>query len=122
MNKMMEIIQGLPENVVGVISSGKVTGEDYDNVLIPAIMEKIKKYKKIRILYQAGRDFSHLTYDAYLGDAKVTWHITSIEKVAVVSDVHWINDSIKIFKFIIPTSVKLFSNDELDKAKAWVSE
>ena len=119
---MMEIIQGLPENVVGVTAFGTVTGEDYDNVLISAINEKLKKFKKIRILYQTSRDFSHLTYDAYLEDAKVTWHITSIEKVAVVSDVHWINDSIKIFRFIIPISVKLFSNDELDKAKVWVSE
>ena len=119
---MMEIIQGLPENVVGVTASGTVTGEDYDNVLISAINDKLKKFKKIRILYQTSRDFSHLTYDVYLEDAKVTWHITSIEKVAVVSDVHWINDSIKIFRFIIPISVKLFSNDELDKAKAWVSE
>jgi len=119
---MMEIIQGLPENVVGVTASGTVTGEDYDNVLITAIDEKLKKFKKIRILYQTSRDFSHLTYGAYLEDAKVTWHITSIEKVAVVSDVHWINDSIKIFRFIIPTSVKLFSNDELDEARAWVSE
>jgi hypothetical protein len=63
-----------------------------------------------------------IPYDAYLEDTKVTWHITSIEKVAVVSDVHWINDSIKIFRFIIPISVKLFSNDELDKAKVWVGE
>ena len=67
MNKMMEIIQGLPENVVGVVASGKVTGEDYDNVLIPEIMEKIEKYKKIRMLYQAGRDFSHLTYRCISG-------------------------------------------------------
>jgi hypothetical protein len=27
---MMEIIQGLPENVVGVTASGTVTGEDYE--------------------------------------------------------------------------------------------
>jgi SpoIIAA-like len=46
----------------------------------------------------------------------------SFEKVAVVSDVHWINDSVKVFKFIIPIPVKVFSNSELDKAKAWISE
>jgi len=37
MNKMMGIIQGLPDNVVGVNLSGTITGEDYDTVLIPAI-------------------------------------------------------------------------------------
>jgi hypothetical protein len=40
-------------------------------------------------------DFTHLTYNDYLEDAKVTWHINAIEKVAVVSDVDWINDTIK---------------------------
>ena len=52
----------------------------------------------------------------------VTWHITAIEKVAVVSDVDWINDTIKIFKLVIPIEVKLFSYKELGKAKAWISE
>ena len=45
-----------------------------------------------------------------------------LEKVAVVSDVHWINDSVNVFKFIIPVPVKVFSNNELEKAKAWVIE
>jgi hypothetical protein len=119
---MMEIIQGLPEDVVAVVASDKVTGEDYDNVLIPAITEKIKKHDKIRMLYQISRDFTGLTFDAMREDAKVSWHMTAFEKVAVVSDVHWINDSLKIFKFVIPIPVKLFSNDEFDKAKAWISE
>ena len=48
---MIEIIQGLPDNVVAVTASGKVTGEDYDSVLIPVIEEKLKKHDKIRVLY-----------------------------------------------------------------------
>ena len=39
---MIEIIRGLPENVVAVSVSGEVTGEDYKNVLIPAIEDKIQ--------------------------------------------------------------------------------
>jgi hypothetical protein len=30
----MEIIQGLPDNMVGVLGSGTVTGEDYVSMLI----------------------------------------------------------------------------------------
>jgi len=114
--------QGLPDNVVGVNLSGTITGEDYDTVLIPAIKDKLKKYKKIRMLFQGSRDFSHLTLDADLEDAKVTWHMFEFEKVTVVSDIHWMNDSVKLFRFLMPMPVKIFSNDELDKAKAWVSE
>jgi hypothetical protein len=119
---MMELMQGLPDNVLGIVGSGTITGEDYDTVLIPAMKDKLQKYKKIRILYQLNNDFVHYALDAYLEDAKVTWHTLSFEKVAVVSDVHWINDSVNLYKFIIPVPVKVFSNNELDKAKVWVIE
>ena len=119
---MMELMQGLPDNVLGIVGGGTITGEDYDTVLIPAMKDKLQKYKKIRILYQLNNDFVHYALDAYLEDAKVTWHTLSFEKVAVVSDVHWINDSVNLYKFIIPVPVKVFSNNELDKAKVWVIE
>ncbi|HII81469.1 MAG TPA: STAS/SEC14 domain-containing protein [Methanosarcina sp.] len=119
---MMELIKGLPDNVLGIIGSGTITGEDYDTVLIPAMKDKLQRHKKIRMLYQLNTDFKHYALDAYLEDSKVSLHILSFEKVAVVSDVHWINDSVNLFKFIISVQVKVFSNNEFDKAKAWVSE
>jgi hypothetical protein len=121
-NIMMELMKGLPDNVLGIIGSGTITEEDYDTVLIPAMKDKLQKHKKIRILYQLNKDFVHYALDAYLEDAKVTWHTLSFEKVAVVSDVHWINDSVNVYGLIIPVQVKVFSNSELDKAKAWVIE
>jgi hypothetical protein len=119
---MMELMKGLADNVIGIVGSGTITAEDYDTVLIPAIKDKLQKYKKVRILYQLTKDFTHYELGAYLEDAKVSWHTLSFEKVAVVSDVHWINDSVNFYKFIIPIQVKVFSNSELDKAKVWVSE
>lgn len=119
---MMELMQDLPDNVLGIVGSGTITGEDYDTVLIPAMKDKLQKYKKIRMLYQLKTDSVHYSLDAYLEDAKVSWHTLSFEKVAVVSDVHWINDSVNVFKFIIPVPVKVFSNSEFDKAKLWVTE
>jgi hypothetical protein len=120
---MIEIMQGLPENVVAVIARGDVTGEDYDNVLIPAIEDKIKKYGKIRMLYQLGEDLTGFTYEAMWEDAKVgIWHLTAFEKIAIVSDVEWIINAVKIFKFVIPCPVKIYKNESLPEAKAWVSE
>ena len=119
---MMELMKGLPDNVIGIVGSGTITAEDYDNVLIPAIKDKLQKYKKVRILYQLNKDFTHYELGAYLEDAKVSWHTFSFEKVAVVSDVHWINDSVNVFKFIIPVQVKVFGNNELEKAKEWIGK
>jgi hypothetical protein len=49
---MMELMQGLPDNVLGIVGSGTITGEDYDTVLIPAMKDKLQRHKKIRMLYQ----------------------------------------------------------------------
>lgn len=119
---MMELMKGLPDNVVGIIGSGTITGEDYDAVLIPTMKDKLQRHKKIRMLYQLKKDFEHYALDAYLEDTKVTLHTLSLEKIAVVSDVHWINDSVNLLKFIMPSQVRVFSNNEFDKAKAWVVE
>lgn len=70
-SKMIEIIQGLPENVVAVTVSGILTGEDYERVLVPAIEDKVQKYGKIRILYQLGKGFEGFTDSAVLEDARV---------------------------------------------------
>jgi hypothetical protein len=122
-DRMIEIIPGMPEKVVAVSAKGKVTGEDYDNVLIPAIEEKLKRHEKIRVLYQLGRDFSGFTAEAMWDDAKVgIRHLTRFEKIAVVSDVQWIVGAVKLFAFVIPCPVKIFGNEKLSEAKAWVSE
>jgi hypothetical protein len=49
---MMELMQGLSDNVLGIVGSGTITGEDYETVLIPAMKDKLQKYKKIRLIYQ----------------------------------------------------------------------
>jgi hypothetical protein len=120
---MIEIISDMPENVVAVTVSGKVTGEDYDKVLIPTLEEKLKKHKKIRLLYHLGIDFSGFTAEAMWDDAKVgIRRLTAFEKIAVVSDVDWIVGAVKVFGFIIPCPVRIFGNEGLHEAKAWVSK
>ena len=64
---MMELLQGLPDNVLGIVGSGTITGEDYDTVLISAMKDKLQRHKKIRLLYQLNKDFVHYSLDAYLG-------------------------------------------------------
>ena len=120
---MLELIPNMPENVLGVKAEGKVTGEDYDRVLIPALEDLLKRHKRIRVLYQLGPDFSGFTAEAMWDDAKVgIQHITAFEKIAVVSDVDWIVAAVKIFAFVIPCPVKVFSNEAHFQARAWVTK
>jgi hypothetical protein len=119
---MLYIMANMPDHVVAVEAVGKVTGEDYERVLVPAIDDRLKGHQKISLLYHVGPDFSGLTAGAMWDDAKVGMrHITAFEKVAVVSDIDWIVGAVKIFSFVIPAIVRTFRNASLDEAKAWVS-
>ena len=120
---MIEILSDMPDNVLAVSAKGKVTGEDYDKVLIPLLEEKLKGHEKIRLLYHLGKDFSGFTAEAMWDDTKVgIRHLTAFEKIAVVSDVEWIAGAVKVFAFIIPCPARIFGNEGLSEAKAWVSK
>ena len=120
---MIEMIPDMPDNVVAVSAKGKVTGEDYDKVLIPSIEERLKRHQKIRVLYQLGKDFSGFSAVAMWEDAKVgIRHLTAFERIAVVSDVDWIIGAVKVFAFLIPCPLKIFRNEKLPEAIIWVSQ
>jgi hypothetical protein len=120
---MIEIIPGLPDNVLAVAAHGTVRAEDYDNVLVPAVDEALKKHKKIRFLFRTGEDFSGYTAGAMWDDAMLgVRHLTAFEKMAVVSNVPWLVQATRFFGFLIPCPVKLFSSDNLREAEAWICE
>ena len=106
---MIELTSDVPDNVLAVIAHGKVTGEDYDKVFTPAVEEKLKTHEKIRLLYCGDKDLSGYTIVAMWDDAKVSLrHLAAFEKMAVVTDVHWIADAVKLFAFFIPCPVRIF--------------
>ena len=125
---MLEPIEGLPDNALGFTAKGDVTSKDYETVLIPAVEEKLKRQDKIRLLYHLGEDFKRFEAGAMWDDAKVGLaHITDWEKIAIVTDVNWIQQAGKIFGFAIETmsvsgDVKVFHNNELEQAIEWIGE
>jgi hypothetical protein len=113
----------MPDDVVAVSATGKITGEDHRKVLVPAIEEKLKRHTRICFLYHMGPDFAGFTAEAMWDDAKVgIHHFGTFHKIAVVTDVDWIVKAVKLFFFVIPAHVRTFGNGGLEEAKAWVSE
>lgn len=116
-------MKDFPDNVLGITAEGKVTGTDYETVLIPAIEDKLKRNKKISILYHIGANFSGFELSAMLDDAKTGMtNLFAWYKCALVSDNHLINASVKFFGHIIPCEVRVFKNSELEEAKKWIIE
>ena len=60
--------------------------------------------------------------EAAWDDAKVgLQHMTRWERIAVVTDEGWIRTSVRAFGFMMPGHIRVFANEELDDAKAWIS-
>jgi hypothetical protein len=120
---MIEEIAGLPEGTLGFKISGDVTGRDYDSVLTPAIDKAIEKFDRIRLLALVGQDFKGYSLDAIWDDTKLGLrHWSGFDRVAVVTDVGWMQMGVKAMAFMMPCPVQLFTHDELDDAKRWLSE
>jgi hypothetical protein len=120
---MLKIMNDLPDNVLGVSAEGKITGTDYETILIPAVENKLKSFKKIRMLYQLGDNFTGFDLNAMLDDAKIgIKHLSAWEKIALVSDHELINTFAKFFGYMLSCELRIFNNYELDEAKKWIKE
>jgi hypothetical protein len=120
---MIEIMTDLPERVLGVRAVGEVTAADYQDTLVPAIEEKLGRYSKVSLLYVVGKEFAGYTGGAAWEDAKVGMqHLTSFGRIAVVTEIDWIENMVRAFGFAMPCEVRVFDNDDLEEAREWVSE
>jgi len=49
---MIEIIKGLPDNIVGIVVKGRVTKKDCSDVLLPALEKSLVWHHKLRLYYE----------------------------------------------------------------------
>jgi hypothetical protein len=83
--------------------------EDYENVLIPAVRERLDAHEKIRCVYVLGEEFEGWTLGAMWEDAKLGGgDLRAWEKVAVVTDKDWVGHAVKAFGRMIPGDVRVF--------------
>ena len=112
----MELIDGLPDNVVGIVVTRKVTKKDYDEVLIPALKRSLKRHAKIRLYYELGCRFPGASWEDLPVEHPAPW-----ERVALVTDVGWIRHTVNALRFVIPGEIRVFSGVQAGEGRAWIS-
>jgi hypothetical protein len=120
---VLSIIEGLPDNVVGINAEGQVHSADYREVLDPAIDAALKGHDKIRMLYVLGDMFDGYSGGAMWEDAKLgvsRW--SSWERIAIVTDHSGYADGIRAIGWMIPGEVRVFAVADLAEATDWVSQ
>ena len=58
---MIEILKNFPDNVVAISCGGQVTKEDYEGILVPAILKALKGHDQLRLLYKRSPRISLVT-------------------------------------------------------------
>jgi hypothetical protein len=88
---VIELIEGLPDNVVGIVAKGRVTKKDRGDVLIPAIEKALEWHHRLRLYYEIRARYPGAAWEEVgLGiGQQVPW-----ERVAIVSDVAWIRHAV----------------------------
>jgi hypothetical protein len=116
---VIEVIEDMPVGTIGLEASGKVTDDDYRDVLVPAV-EAAVKHGKVRLLYVLDEKSSY-SPGAMWADSKLWFKdLKGWERVAVVSDADWLEHAVKAFGWMMPGEVRVFESDDVRDAKAWL--
>jgi hypothetical protein len=113
---MIRVIDGLPDNVVGIVARGRVTVEDCDKVLKP-VMETSLKHDKVRLYYEIGSRIPGAKWD----DLRLgVGSLPQWERVAVVTDDGWVRHTVKALRFLIGSEIRVFTTSEAGDGLAWI--
>jgi len=114
---MIRVIDGLPDNVVGIVTQGRVTAADCDKILKPVMETSLKRHDKVRLYYEIGSRIPGAKWD----DLRLgVGPLPQWERVAVVTDVGWVRHTVKALRFLIGSEIRVFTTSEAGDGLAWI--
>jgi hypothetical protein len=121
---MIQRIDDVPAGVIGLRASGKLTKEEYESVLEPALKEATES-GEARVLFVLP-DFDGLEPKAWLEDVKTGLEVelknrSAWKRLAFVTGVDWIAKATRLFAWAMPGELAVYDMDQLDEAKSWVA-
>jgi hypothetical protein len=119
---MLTILDDMPPGVLGVQASGKLTANDYTQVLGPAIDAATADGGKLRVVLIFEGAFAGIDAGAVRQDLRTgvsAWH--SWERIALVTDQKWMVDGLKLFAWAVPGEARSFAPTERADAVAWAA-
>ena len=120
---MIQLIEGLPDEVVGLEAVGTVESADYEAIAHPAVKLALERHSKIRLIHVLDDRFLGYTAGGAWQDAMLGLpHPRSFDRIAVVTDSESIRRLVTLAGWSISGELKLFPNREREQAEAWASE
>jgi hypothetical protein len=122
---MVERMDDMPAGVIGLRGSGKLTKEDYTDVLEPALKEAMDS-GQARVVFLLT-DFEGLALGASFEDIKTGLGVElanrgNWKRLAFVTDVDWVAKATQMFAFAMPGELEVYDDlDKLEEAKSWAA-
>jgi hypothetical protein len=118
---MLQPIIDLPSGVWGLRAVGKVSKNDYEQAVRPALEAARREGRRLRFIYHFGTEFEGFTPGGAWEDVRVgLQYMRLFERCAVVTDVEWIRTTTRAAAPMMPCPVKVFADAEWTAAVAWV--
>jgi hypothetical protein len=118
---MIELLTGFADDVIAIAYRGRVTGQDYETVLVPAVEAALKRHARLRFYCELADDFTGFAAGALWDDWMLgLGHLNRWGPVAVVTDIAWIRNTTQALSPLITTKVKVFGQAQKDQARAWL--
>lgn len=120
---MIEIIQGFPPYVTAFRATGKVTSEDYHNVINPMVKSVAYSQGKVNYLLLLETPIKNYSIGAWMEDALLGFrYFRKWNKLAIVTKKNSIRNFTNSFGFLVPCPTKGYSFEDIDEAKEWIAE
>jgi hypothetical protein len=117
---MITIISEAPENVAAFNATGEVTKEDFENLVIPRVKQKVDQFNELNYLLYLDTDLDNFTMGAWLQDALVGLkNLTKWNRTAIVTDKEGVQNFTDIFSVLMPGEFKSFPKGNLYNALYW---
>jgi hypothetical protein len=114
---VIELVEGLPGNVVGIAVKGRLTMQDCQDVLVPAMRRPLRRHDEVRLYYELNSRFPGAAWDDLVLGLE---HFSRCERVAIVTDIGWVRLTVKALRFLIPSDIRVFDTTQADEWRAWI--
>ena len=105
--------------IIGFEATGKLRAEDYRDVVLPAL-ERAAATGEVRFVI-VMKEFDGMTGGAPWQDLKVGFRASASKRIALVTDIEWMQHLTNLFGWMTPGETKTFSVDQRDAAIAWAA-
>jgi hypothetical protein len=108
-------------NILVLRAAGKLTDQDYKDVLIPRLESIIREHGKARLLLDMGDEFHGWEAAALWDDAHFgLTHRNDFEKMGVIGGPKWVEWALEIAKLVMSGEIRSFSSSEREEALHWI--